>query len=68
MPQYILEIPKEGVLREVLEADLPHYLGNDAKVLDSRVCSLSSKTRRIQLTAHRKPTSTSLKLYKSRHG
>jgi hypothetical protein len=31
------EIPKEGVSREVLEADLSLYLGPDAKVMDSRV-------------------------------
>jgi hypothetical protein len=35
MPQYTL--PKEGVSKEVLEADLALYLGRDARILDSRV-------------------------------
>lgn len=30
-------LPKEDVSREVLEADLPYYLGNDAKIVESHV-------------------------------
>jgi len=38
---YSFEIPKEGVSREVLEADLPLYLGRDAKMVDSHVISIT---------------------------
>jgi hypothetical protein len=38
MPQYLtFTIPKEGVSRDVLEADLPYYLGRDARLVDSEV-------------------------------
>ncbi|KAI1618931.1 hypothetical protein EDD36DRAFT_45560 [Exophiala viscosa] len=36
MPKHTsYSLPKEGVSREVLEADLPYYLGRDARILDS---------------------------------
>ncbi|KIW86919.1 uncharacterized protein Z519_12541 [Cladophialophora bantiana CBS 173.52] len=36
MPQYsTFTIPKEGISREVVEADLPYYLGRDAKVMEN---------------------------------
>jgi hypothetical protein len=38
MPLYLtFTIPKEGVSRDVLEADLPYYLGRDARLVDSKV-------------------------------
>ncbi|KIX93504.1 uncharacterized protein Z520_10682 [Fonsecaea multimorphosa CBS 102226] len=36
MPQYsTFSIPKEGISREVVETDLPFYLGRDAKVMEN---------------------------------
>ena len=31
-------LPKQGISKEVLETDLPIYLGRDARVLESHVC------------------------------
>lgn len=45
MPQYSL--PKQGVSREVLEADLLHYLGRGARIVDSHVGGPEDKARSL---------------------
>jgi hypothetical protein len=51
-----------------LEADLPHYLGRDAKMVDSHVCPSTGRTMSRQLTLYRSLIDTSSKLFRSRCG
>lgn len=68
MPQYYsFEIPTEGVSREVLEADLQYYLGHDAKIVDSRVCSYDTRPG-IFLTIDSIPIGIQFTLSRDRRG